>query len=87
MESDRLVSSHQTGFVVEPPERVMFAQKPHFLNAVKYFPGKFSCAADCFLEVWLRVICHLIPEPGGSEFLRLLHVLRINYEHTAERLE
>ena len=74
MDRDRLViSSQQTGFDVEPTERVTSTQKPHFINACsRYMPGKFSCALDCLLEIWLRLLSPLIPDTGTSELIYLL---------------
>ena len=68
MDRDRVViSNQQTGFDVEPTEQVTSTQKPHFINACGYIPGKFSCALDCFLEILLRILSPLIPDTGTSE--------------------
>ena len=73
MDRDWLVISiQQTGFNVEPPERVTLTQKPHFINACRYIPGKFRCANDCFLEMCLRILSPLIPDTGTSELIYLL---------------
>ena len=73
MDRDRLViSSQQIGFDVEPTERVTWTQKPHFINACRYIPGKFSCTLDCFLEILLRILSPLIPDTGTSELIYLL---------------
>ena len=73
MDWDRhVISSQQTGFDVQPTERVNSTQKPHFINACGYEPGKFSCALDCFLEIWLRILSPLIPDTGTSELIYLL---------------
>ena len=68
----RVISSEQTGFNVEPTERVTSTQKPHFINACRYIPGEFSCALDCFLEIWLRILSPLIPDTDTSELIYLL---------------
>ena len=73
MDRDRLViSSQQTGFDVEPTERVTLTQKSHFINACRYIPGKFSCALDCLLEIRLRILSPLIPDTGSSELIYFL---------------
>ena len=65
MDRDRyVISSQQTGFDVHPTERVTSTQKPHFINACRYILGEFSCALDCFLEIWLRILSPLIPDTG-----------------------
>ena len=30
----------------------------HFINSVRFVPGTFSCAVDCFLEIWLQIIAN-----------------------------
>ena len=67
-----VISSQQTGFDVEPTEQVTSTQVPHFINACGYIPGKFSCALDCLLEIWLRILSPLIPDAGTSELIYLL---------------
>ena len=68
----RVISSQQTGFNVEPTERVTLTQKPHFINACRYVRGKFSCALECLLEIWLRILSPLIPDTGTSKLIYLL---------------
>ena len=34
--------------------------------------SEFSCALDCFLEIWLRILSPLIPDTGTSELTYLL---------------
>ena len=63
----RVISSQQTGFDVQPTDRVTSTQKPHFINACRYIPEEFHCALDYFLEIWLRILSPLIPDTGTSE--------------------
>ena len=43
----------------------------HFLNAVRLQPGKFSCAIDCFLELWHSILRHHFSEPSESRLIML----------------
>ena len=71
-QDQRVISSQQTGFDVQPTERVTATQKPHFINACRYISEEFSCALDCFLEIWLRILSPLIPDTGTTELIYLL---------------
>ena len=73
--------TQQTGFAVEPCRQIaVVTQEPHFLNPLRYLRGKLSCAVDCFLEIWCRVLGPLIPNAGGSEFIDLLSILKTEYD-------
>ena len=51
----------------------------HFLNGNKFDPGKFSCALDCFLELWLEKIDRFMGKRTESYIIRLLSVLSDQY--------
>ncbi len=45
----------------------------HFMNAVRIVPGTFSCAVDCFLEVWHTVFNHCFADRcSQSEIINIL---------------
>ena len=73
MDRDRhVILSQQTGFDLQSTDWVTLTQKPHFINACRYILGEFSCALDCFLEIWLRILSPLTPDTGTSELIYLL---------------
>ena len=48
----------------------------HFIHAVQYLPGTFSCAIDCFLEVAVAVFqSHLSGIERTSVSLCFVHLL------------
>ena len=71
---------------VRSTERVIsLTQKPHFMNAVRNMPEKFSCAVDSFLEMWLRVIhFHTRHDRNGCRFISLLKNVAEQYENLTE---
>ena len=56
-------------------------RKLHFINSVRDRQGKYSCAIDCFLELWVNVLGR-IPclSRGGNEFLNRLRYLIREYD-------
>ena len=57
-------------------ERILASiRKPNFMNAVNVNLGKYSCALDSFLEVWI----HNCSE-GGSSVLTNLARLKLHYD-------
>ena len=51
----------------------------HFLNSSRFEAGKFSCAFECFLELWLRKVSYLLGDCRESYFIRLLSALSSQY--------
>lgn len=51
----------------------------HFLNGNRFDPGEFSCALDCFLELWLEKIDRFMGKRTESYIIRLLSVLSDQY--------
>ena len=46
-----------------------------FLNSSRFEAGQFSCAIDCFLELWLRKVSYFLGDCRESYFVRLLRAL------------
>ena len=76
-----LTQQQQTGSERHQIAVLSQAEVPHFLNALRYFPRKLSCAVDCFLEVWFRVLDPLTRSAEGSEFINLLKVVKTEYDN------
>ena len=51
----------------------------HFMNASRFLPGKFSCAIDCFLEVWIHSLSALFPASSTSLVLGILKYVYTQY--------
>ena len=51
----------------------------HLLNGNRFEPGKFSCALDCFLELWMKKIDRFTGERTESYIIRLLSALSGQY--------
>ena len=59
-------------------------QELHFINASRFEEGKFSCAVDCFLEIWLRKLSCCFGERTESYLIRLLNSISSQYESLRE---
>ena len=44
----------------------------HFINLSRTAPGFFSCATDCFLEIWLKHISRIFTPTSRIYILDLL---------------
>ena len=55
------------------------SEELHFMNASTFEAGKFSCAVDCFLELWLRKVSVSFEGFSQSYIIRLLSSLRNHY--------
>ena len=74
------VSSLPQQHVYFVSERILaLIQKPHFMNASRYYEGTFSCAVDCFLEVWIHVLSDCIPQEE-NQLILLLKNIKVLYE-------
>ena len=59
----------------------------HFMNCSRTAPGFFSCAVDCFLEIWLRKISHMFPICSRSYIVGLLKQSEREYFLLKERID
>ena len=50
---------------------------PHFLNSCRFLPGTFSCAIDCFLEIWFHCVSRVMPGGTPSHILRMLNAVNL----------
>ena len=48
----------------------------HFMNNCIVVPGNFSCAIDCFLEIWLRTIDNAFPDSSQYSRSYIIRILR-----------
>ena len=51
----------------------------HFQNSARIVPGSFSCAVDCFLEIWFRKISPYIGLCDRGTFSYLLNEKATQY--------
>ena len=47
----------------------MLTQKFHFLNACRVYSGRFSCAVDCFLEIWIHTVSGFYSDSHFSSYV------------------
>ena len=69
---DRLPIGKSTEGLIANRHYMMLIEKLHFLNSSRLVPGKFSCAVDCFLEIWINCIIDLYPDSTASYIIGIL---------------
>ena len=59
----------------------------HFMNSVRIFPDRYSCAIDSFLELWLNKLALLPNISNGNEnmFFELLAFAKVQYDKIINR--
>ena len=62
-----------------PDGRCGLATVNHFMNRVRTQPGRFSCAINCFLELWHYIVRHVFTEISGNELFFLANQMSAYY--------
>lgn len=53
----------------------------HFMNSVRLYPGKYSCAIDSFLEIWFNKLAYTnLALHDSNEFFALLRLAKAQYD-------
>ena len=81
-------SGSQTGInLVTPTDletttRPVYGVRKHFMNSVRLQPMVFSCAVDCFLEIWHVVLRFLFGEfsRSNNDLINLLSEMCLAYD-------
>lgn len=68
-------------FSTSPEERRGVATVNHFMNRVRTQAGQFSCAIDCFLELWHHSFRHVFTEISDNELFFLANQMSAYYEY------
>ena len=58
----------------------------HFVNAVRLRPGKFSCAINCFLEIWNKIFRYIFTETSDCQLFILSNHMSAYYEYLTARI-